>query len=402
MSKLILPPPKFIPPEWHQANQHKYNSAEQERISSERLIDESDRLVEEAHETAKRTQKKTDYNIDYRIQDLKKWKEELDRKLTELDNENDTLIHYRNRLNRALEACNEPLEITQACLVYRQSRAGIDLVHDNLEIELIKELEVIKGVQNLLKRDLEEATEQIRRNREEMFNLGEDIKDKASAINIDSHCLSLHNNSGDIKLYPSKVRVEPNSTSPQNWRNFSNSNVKKAECERINSTTLRGIIDASLKTTCDDMKLQCKATNLALEDRVTETKRAKTLLENHLSKVNKEVGDQEKNISELTKAIEDKLSVMMVAQTRLNERSERPNVELCRDAVQYQLISEVNEITENVKRMKQRLTDSNRELVKLTRQQRILEEDIQVKTGTVYIDEVECGQVRSRIIHNYH
>ena len=146
-------------------------------------------------------------------------------------------------------------------------------------------------------------------------------------------------------------------------------------------------IDASLKTTCDDMKFQCKATNLALEDRVTETKRAKTLLENHLSKVNKEIGDQEKNISELTKAIEDKLSVMMVAQTRLNERSERPNVELCRDIVQYQLISEVNEITENVKRMKQRLTDSNRELVKLTRQQRILEEDIQVRSGQVVISE---------------
>ena len=44
----------------------------------------------------------------------------------------------------------------------RERRVAIDLVHDNPEIELIKEVEVISGVQLLLRRHIEESTEQIR------------------------------------------------------------------------------------------------------------------------------------------------------------------------------------------------------------------------------------------------
>lgn len=56
MAKLVQPPPKFIPPEWNQSNICKYNCAENARIASERLIDESDRLIEETFQTTKRTQ----------------------------------------------------------------------------------------------------------------------------------------------------------------------------------------------------------------------------------------------------------------------------------------------------------------------------------------------------------
>lgn len=43
----------------------------------------------------------------------------------------------------------------------------------------------------------------------------------------------------------------------------------------------------------------------------------------------------EKNIELLKKAIQDKQAPMQVAQTRLDTRTRRPNVELCRDPVQH-------------------------------------------------------------------
>lgn len=49
----------------------------------------------------------------------------------------------------------------------------------------------------------------------------------------------------------------------------------------------------------------------------------------------KEIGDQEANIAALKQAIKDKEAPMKVAQTRLYDRSFRPNVELCRDAAQF-------------------------------------------------------------------
>lgn len=39
---------------------------------------------------------------------------------------------------------------------------GIDFVHDVVDQELVKEAEIIRGVMDLLRRTLEETTEQIR------------------------------------------------------------------------------------------------------------------------------------------------------------------------------------------------------------------------------------------------
>lgn len=48
-----------------------------------------------------------------------------------------------------------------------------------------------------------------------------------------------------------------------------------------------------------------------------------------------EIAQMEKNIDMLRKAIRDKENPMKVSQTRLNNRTYRPGVELCRDPVQY-------------------------------------------------------------------
>lgn len=47
-------------------------------------------------------------------------------------------------------------------LFHRQKRVAIDLVHDEVEEELLKEKEVIEGVMVLLQRTLEQINEQIR------------------------------------------------------------------------------------------------------------------------------------------------------------------------------------------------------------------------------------------------
>ena len=54
MAQLATGPPKFRHPEWVVSNQVKYANAEGERAAAERLIAESDRVVDE---TAQRTYK---------------------------------------------------------------------------------------------------------------------------------------------------------------------------------------------------------------------------------------------------------------------------------------------------------------------------------------------------------
>lgn len=325
----------------------------------------------------------------------------MDRKLAEITEEIDTLLDYKGRLEKALQACEEPLAISQTCLYNRENRISIDLVHDKVEKELLKEVEVIQGVMALLERTLEQTVEQIRLNRSAKYYLEKDLKDKASARGIDSLCAELNNNISGISFRANVVRIDSQSVTPQEWAAFSNANIKKADREKTSSITLRAAIDGILKQTADDMQAQCNAVDVAFQERVAEMKDAKTKLEQHLDKVQGEISAQEKNIIELKRAIEDKNGPMMVSQSRLSERTGRPNIELCRDPVQYRLIEEVNEIQTSVNNLVETLNQAEAELKGLTRNQLLLEEDIQVKANSVFIDEVQCVQIREAISINY-
>ncbi|XP_034276972.1 tektin-1 isoform X3 [Pantherophis guttatus] len=359
MAKLIQAPPKFLPPEWHIANKVQYSSAEAQRSRSERLVDESQRLVDEIERTTQKTQSDVNKRIEQRIEEIKFWRQQLDDKLDQIVKETEVLVSFKTRLEKALEGCKEPLFTAQECLLNRLNRTA-------------------------------------------KYNLEQDLKDKYTAFTIDNYCSNLTNNSTDIGYAQNVVKVEENSVSPEQWMDFSNTNVEKADKQRNNSLNLRALIDSILSQTASDMRKQNRTVNIAFQNRVKETKDAKNKLEIHLAKLMEEINSQTKNIDALRKAIVDKKGPAKVAQTRLETRTHRPNVELCRDMVQYRLMNEVQEINHNIQRLMDTLAQAEIELKGLNRRQLSLEEEIEVKANTLYIDEVLCMQMRESIsINNF-
>ncbi|XP_062031466.1 tektin-1 [Lepus europaeus] len=397
MAKLLQSPPKFLPSEWQVANKSQYHRAEAQRCRSERLVAESQRLVDDIEKTTRKSQSDVNKKLEQRLEEVRFWKRELDGKLEQLVYETEDLLTYKGRLEKALQDFREPLRITERCLAYREKRVGIDLVHDEVEQELVKEAEVIRGVLALLTRTLEEVTEQIRLNRSAKYNLEKDLKDKFVALTIDDICFSLNNNSPSIRYAEDAVRIEPNSVSLEDWLDFSNTNVEKADKQRNNSMALKALVDRILSQTADDLCRQCHVVDTAFRNGLKETKDARDKLALHLDKVMEEIASQEKNVTVLEKAILDQEGPAKVAHTRLETRTRRPNVELCRDVAQYRLIREVQDITSNVARLKETLARAQAELKGLNRRQLALQEEIQVKENTIYIDEVLCVQMRQSI-----
>ncbi len=105
----------------------------------------------------------------------------------------------------------------------------------------------------------------------------------------------------------------------------------------------------------------------------------------------------ENNIDKLKKAIGDKAGPISLSTTRLDTRTNRPNVELCRDPVQYRLINEVAELETNIERLQETHGQAEMELKGLIREQLNLEEDIDIKSKSMHIDEVECMGLRKSI-----
>ncbi|BFZ04720.1 hypothetical protein BsWGS_07759 [Bradybaena similaris] len=402
MAKLIRAPTRFTHEDWTRSNLKKYANADVERQQAERLISESNRLKEETAKRTERAQADVNKKLEQRLDDIRYWKKELDDKLDGLVKEIDNLVAFKQRVDKALQATEEPLHIARMCLANREKRVGIDLVHDDVQKELLKEVQTIEGVQTLMKRTLENATEQLRRNRKAKYQLEKDLKDKFGAQNIDEYCENLRNNSHLIHFNDNVAIVEPHSVSLEQWQDFTNDNVNYGERERVNSVALRSSMDGLLQQTGNDMRKQVDDTNVAFAHRIWECKDAKGKLEDNLNRIIAQIKDQEENIVTLEAAIQAKEAAMKVAQTRLEVRQHRPNVELCRDPVQYKLIEEVQEITNSVAQLQARLRDANSSLKGLVRNQLELEEEIAIKANTLFIDEVECMGMRKSInIQNF-
>ncbi|NXO77417.1 TEKT1 protein, partial [Sitta europaea] len=412
MARLLQDPSKLHPSEWYTVNHMQCASTESQKSRSECMIAESWRLVDEIEKATQKTQSDVNKKLEQRREEIKFWKQELDNKLEQIVHETEILLTFKNRLERALEGCKELLAIAQKCLLYRQRRVGIDLVHDEVEQELVKEAEVVQRIIDLLGRTLEQTNEQIRRNRSAKYNLEMDLKDKFTALTIDDYCASLTNNTPYIIYAENAMKLEGNFVTPEDWIEFSNINVEKADKQRNNSLALKALIDNTLSQAAKDMHKQYEKVNTAFRNRAREVKEAKHELETLLAMVMDETASQEKNIAALKKAIAEMEGPVKVAQTRLEARNHRPSVELCYDTVHSSLMSEVQEITKNIQRqvgimqeenlLKDALAQAQRELQGLSRRQLSLEEEIKVKENTLYIDEVLCMQMRaSMCISNY-
>lgn len=113
-----------------------------------------------------------------------------------------------------------------------------------------------------------------------------------------------------------------------------------------------------MATSNNDMWSQWNHVNVSLENRVQEEQVAKNKIQAHLEKVSdsirlnliglkfffciqilQEIFDVEQNIEFLKKTIADKEAFLQVAQTRLETRTRRPNVEACRDPAMHRLNS---------------------------------------------------------------
>ncbi|XP_031801610.1 tektin-4 isoform X2 [Sarcophilus harrisii] len=339
---------KYLTEEWYQNNNIRCHQAFTDCDQSECNRQESKHLAAETKALSQRTQQDTNKKVGERLQDVHFWKSELQREIEDLMAETDLLIAQKLRLQRALDATEVPFSISMDNLQCRERRQPPDRVKDVVEMELLKEAELIRNVQELLKRTLMQIVNQI------------------------------------------------SASTPEMWGKYCQENVCRAQREKTASVNLRLLIDNILNDSSKDLCVQCDAVNLAFSRGCQEIENAKNNLEHHLRKILREITDQENNISSLKQAIKDKEAPLRVAETRLYQRSQRPNVDLCRDNAQIRLASEVEELTMSIKALKEKLMESEHALKNLEGTQMILEKEISIKNNSLFIDRQKCMTHRSR------
>ena len=383
---------RYMPSDWENSNQATYNTSDYLRNGAERLRLDTLRLCKETD--ARRTQSDVSKKLGERVNDIIFWKNELIHETDELLAENAALKEAKRMVEKALPETEDVQGIAQECLYNREKRQGIDLVHDAPETALIDEVSTIRKCQEKMRNAIDKANAQLNLNRAAQHEIEKDSGDKFIAQNIDECAHQLNSSSRGLAYHNGVELIDNTKSVPETWCMFTNNNIKRSQAERAASRHLRNELNTVLNDCSNEMWHQWNLANQALTDRIKETLDARNKIQAHLSKILQEIFDMNKNIELIKKAIQDKQNPLQVAQTRLDIRLRRPNVEACRDGAQLRLVEEVDEIYDTLESLQIKLRRAENALQELLLIKSSLEENLAIKNNTLFIDREKCLAMR--------
>lgn len=387
---------RYAPPDWHARNSKLSEVARNTRDYSHALRQEAKQLRIDAEAKTKWFNYENNVRLNDRVRNITEWRDKLDQCLRDLNLEISVQKDAKEACERALEAKNLPLEIALENLNVREGRQEFDVVKDEVEAQLQTEVQLIENIKDKLKQRCEESWDCLAKLEEIREIVDLDLKDKNEALDIDMQQLDLSENSANISHKPDATRVPKGTVQPETWYTYSENNKMLAEQAMAESQRLREAIFHSIEQTSNDLRVQQDATNFDFRKRHYEMKRAKEELEYQMKATKNEIADQENNIGDMEAAVKAKQNPLKLAETRLENRTNRPHMELCRDDPQDGLTMEVQTLKDTIYQLMAKLDHSRETLTELEAHLHKLEEDHKNKQLALSLDS-RCMDTRKRL-----
>ncbi|XP_021539371.1 tektin-2 [Neomonachus schauinslandi] len=392
----VKPSQRFRLPDWNTNSYLLSTNAKRQRDASHQIRQEAQVLRNETNNQTIWDEHDNRTRLAERIDTVNRWKEMLDKCLTDLDAETDALIQMKESAEQNLQAKNLPLDVAIECLTLRDSRRDIDVVKDPVEEELHKEVEVIDATKKALQQKISQAFEKLCLLQEVRQQLSSDHRDKMETMDIDRGCLSLNLKSPNISLKANPMRVPSGSSTLQQWDDFSQFNKNLAETEMKATVELREAMALTIAETNNELEAQRVATDFAFRKRLREMEKVYSELRWQEKNTLEEIAELQEGIRHLEEDLRRKLQNLKLCHTRLESRTYRPNVELCRDQAQYGLTDEVHQLEATIAALKQKLAQAQDALDALHKHLARLQADIDCKANSMLLD-TKCMDTRRKL-----
>ncbi|XP_006748548.1 tektin-2 isoform X2 [Mirounga angustirostris] len=392
----VKPSQRFRLPDWNTNSYLLSTNAKRQRDASHQIRQEAQVLRNETNNQTIWDEHDNRTRLAERIDTVNRWKEMLDKCLTDLDAEIDALIQMKESAEQNLQAKNLPLDVAIECLTLRDSRRDIDVVKDPVEEELHKEVEVIDATKKALQQKISQAFEKLCLLQEVRQQLSSDHRDKMETLDIDRGCLSLNLKSPNISLKANPMRVPSGSSTLQQWDDFSQFNKNLAETEMKAAVELREAMALTIAETNNELEAQRVATDFAFRKRLREMEKVYSELRWQEKNTLEEIAELQEGIRHLEEDLRRKLQNLKLCHTRLESRTYRPNVELCRDQAQYGLTDEVHQLEATIAALKQKLAQAQDALDALHKHLARLQADIDCKANSMLLD-AKCMDTRRKL-----
>ncbi|CAK9797137.1 TEKT4 [Anthophora plagiata] len=375
------------------ANNEKFFKQSNEKIREAQLaVNNAKRCVQRSYKEADKKQLESTDHLRDRAREVYRWKTELEQLISNITEEIELLEGERRRVKQSLSVLTVPESIAGEFLQLRSKRLESDLIRDDVEEELTKEVALCSEIRDLLGRTREQIELQLSELKAAKVRMEVDWTDKTDAYTIDSECIQLKNDSSVIMWKPGATRFPAEQSTPSSYEHYTRESLTDAEAARQRSVNLRSTLDSIYKNSIKDLRHQATRVDLVLGKKIKLTEDVRLQLEKELLHCLHELANTEKSIEELRQSARGMDYAMKVAQTRLAERLNRRNVDNCRDSPQFGLMQEVQLLNERTSAMLAELKHAEETQSGLVKARSDLENEIMVKRKTLYIDK-ERGQL---------
>ncbi|XP_041665518.1 tektin-2 [Cheilinus undulatus] len=386
--------------EWFSNNHQLSATAQHERHISNVIRQEGRSLRNETSCKTTWDESETSRRLSDRAWDVARWRDALETCAQKVDEEMEALTLTKERTEQALAATDVPNEVTSECLTLRDGRRGFELVTDPVDEQLKKEAELIKRVQQELQQHIDKAFEQLCVLQEARHQLTADLQNKMDALDIDMSCLSLTIKSPQISLKPNPTRVPSGSTTPQEWVQFSRYNVARAKEAMQVSQQMREDMSLTTAQLQNELDNQRRATEFALRKRNHHEEQARDELEWQIKNTEDEMAEMESDIHGLDADLQAKTASLKLAHTRLENRTSRSGMDLCRDEVQHCLVNEVHQLEATITALKQKLSEAQNSLQKMKLHHSRMLQDLSRKQEALSLEQRSMN-TRTRLTSAY-
>lgn len=381
--------------EWRKRNDDLFNDNYMQQHRANIVGYTSQQCLEKTRADTDTMQASNTKKIEQRASDIHRWKCELERAIEAAIEELNLLTEQHIRLKQAMSILTIPTAIAAECIEIRSTRLEPDLVRDEVEEELIKELALTAEIKDTFNRTLTDIVHQITEEKAAKQRLEFDWSDKKQGHEIERLNSILNNRSTTIFFKPGATRLPDDQSTSEYWEHFTRESLYQSEMTRQKALAFRGTLDAILINAARDLRSQADRVEEALAKRVACLEELRIKLEQELKKVLEQLVNTEKVIERLQEAIRNMDFPMKVAQTRLDNKLTRPRVENCREISTLALIDEVKKIAESVAALSAELKQAEDCKTKLLETRGAIERELMIKLKNLWIDKERIQFLRS-------
>ncbi|XP_043268143.1 tektin-3-like [Venturia canescens] len=385
---------RYTPFEWSQNQTRFYNEVNTNIHYADKLRQDTVRLMRAADETIKNGQAETGRMIGERLTEIEFWERELTAEMERLILECQKMQDCRRALQRAIMDLEAPLQVAQECLYQREFRKGAELVHDETEQCLLREVETIRRAIKKLQLFVDKCAQILNEARAAQNELEVDLSNKEISHGIDTLSHQLNNFSKGIEYFGGIEKYDVCVTEGETWSQASNDLIVKSQKIRKRSADLRTNTETGIDSVPKEIWDAWTRTNNALGKRAAELLEAKSKIIVHLQQVQKDIFSVEKTMELIRKSIADKSSTLKVAHTRLEARTHRPQSELCRDYAQTRMVTEVDTIKTIIHELHMKLQECEAQHQQLLKTRNNLETELKSKVDSLFVDREKCMGMR--------